>query len=74
MENIIYMLVICPKVKAFWNLVLEYMKSKVTTTLSIIPFNIIFGYILAEDNQHSINTILLVAKKIYIFKFLSQLC
>ena len=46
-------------------LVLEYIKSKVTTNLLITPFNIIFGHILVEINQQPINTILLVAK-IYI--------
>ena len=67
MENIIHMLVLCPKVKEFWNQILEYIKSKVTTTLLLTPFNIILGYTLAEVNQQPINTILLVAKK-YIFE------
>ena len=67
MENIIHMFVLCPKVKEFWNLVLTYIKSKVTTTLLLTPFNIILGYTLAEFNQQPINTILLVARK-YIFE------
>ena len=62
MENIIHMLVLCPKVKEFWNLVQEYIKSKVTITLLVTPFNIILGYTLAKVNQQPINTILLVAK------------
>ena len=68
MENIIHMLVLCPKVKEFWNQILEYIKSKVTTTSLLTPFNIILGYTLAEVNQQPINAILLVAKK-YIFEF-----
>ena len=44
----------------------ENIKSKVTTTLSVTPFNITLGYTLAEVNQQPINTILLVAKNIYI--------
>ena len=36
MENMIHMLVLYPKVKAFWNLVLEYIKSKVTTILLLV--------------------------------------
>ena len=60
------MFVICSKVKEFWNLVLEYIKCKVTTTLLITPFNMIFSYILAEINQQPIKRILLVAKNIYI--------
>ena len=67
MENIIHMLVLCPKVKEFWNLVQENIKSKVTTTFLVTPFNIISGYTLAEVNQQPINTILVVAKK-YIFE------
>ena len=66
MENIIHMLVLCPQVKEFWNLVLEYIKSKVKTTLLFTPFNIILGYTFVEVNQQPINTILLVAKNIYI--------
>ena len=65
-ENIIHMLVLCLKVKEFWNLVLEYIKSKVITTLLLTSFNIILGYTFAEVNQQPINTILLVAKNIYI--------
>ena len=83
MENIIHMLVLCPKVKEFWNLVLEYIKSKVKTTLLFIPFNIILGYTFAEVNQQPINTILLLNLNGFIHrlhqvnseqKLLSQLC
>ena len=69
MENIIHMFVLCPKVKEFWNLVLEYIKSKVTTTLLNTPFNIILGYTLAEVNQQPINTFVLVAN-IYIYIYI----
>ena len=65
MENIIHMLVLCSKVKEFWNLVLEYIKNKVTTTILFTPFNIILGYTFAEVNP-SIQFFLLL--KIYIFE------
>ena len=35
-ENIIHMLVLCMKEKEFWNVVLEYIKTKVTTTYIIL--------------------------------------
>ena len=60
------MFVLCLKVKEFWNLVLEYIKCKDKTTLLFTPFNILLGYTLAEVNQQPINTILLVAKNIYL--------
>ena len=68
----IHVLVKCLKVKEFWNLVLEYVKSKVTTTLLITPLNIIISYILAEVNPQSINTTVLVATKIYIYLSLQK--
>ena len=65
-ENIIHMLLLCLKVKELWNLVLEYIKGKGTGTLIITPLNIILDYTLAEVNHQPINTIIFVAKKVYI--------
>ena len=49
MKNIIHMLVFnVQREREFWNLILEYIKNNVTTTLLIAPFNFILGYILAE--------------------------
>ena len=64
------MLVKYLKVKERWNLVLEYIKIKVTSTLLITPFKIIFDYVLTEINQ-PINTTLIFSKK-YILESLNR--